>query len=184
MRLTVDGKAYAAPLTVRMDPRVKVSVTSLEKKFQTELRLSSLITRTSQSILQAASVRDQLQRLGDQATGATKDSVEAFQKKLAAVLGGPPTPFAPVAEQITLNQASGQATTLYGQVWQVDAEPTAAQLDGVATAEHAAAEATKRWDALESSDLQTLNHELRSAHLPEVQRESDNHKDEAPTDEE
>jgi len=184
VRLTVDGKTYAAPLTVKMDPRVKVSSASLEKKFETEVRLSSLLTRTSQAVLQAGSVRDQLQKVDEQATGATKDAVQAFQKKLGAVLGGPAGFFAPVSEQVTLAQVSGQVTALYGQVWQVDAEPTPAQSDAVATLEHDAAEVIQRWNAFRTSDLPQLNRELHAAHLPEVQPEPDTHKEEPALDEE
>jgi photosystem II stability/assembly factor-like uncharacterized protein len=184
VRLTVDGKTYTAPLTVKMDPRVKVSAAGLEKKFETETRLSALMSRTSEAVLLAGSMRDQLQKLEEQATGATKDSVQAFHKRLAAVLGVPSGLLAPVAEQVTLAQVSGEVTTLYGQVWQVDAEPTKAQLEAAAATEHAAAEVMQRWDELKSSDLPVLNRELRSAHLPEVQPESDAHKEEAPQDEE
>ena len=38
VRLTVDGKTSTAPLTIKMDPRVKTSVAGLAKKFQAETR--------------------------------------------------------------------------------------------------------------------------------------------------
>ncbi|MGA8761957.1 MAG: glycoside hydrolase, partial [Candidatus Sulfotelmatobacter sp.] len=182
-RLTVGGKTYTAPLTVKMDPRVKTSPAHLEKKFQTETRLSALMSQTSEAVLQAGSMRDQLQKLEEQATGATKDSVQAFQKEIAALLGGPPGPFSSATEQTTLSQVSGHVTTLYGQVWPVDAEPTVAQFDAVAATEDEAAQLIKRWETLKS-DLRALNGELRAAHLPEVKPESDAHKEEAPLDEE
>jgi photosystem II stability/assembly factor-like uncharacterized protein len=186
VRLTADGKTYTAPLTVKMDPRVKVSTASLEKKFQTEVQLSKLLSQTSEAVLQAGSIRDQLQKLEEQASGTAKDSVEAFQGKLAALLGRPsgPVPFAPVAEQLSLNEVNGQASTLYGQIWQVDAEPTVAQTDAVVSVERNVAELLKQWNAFKSSDLQALNRALRAAQLPEVQAEADTHKEEAPLDEE
>jgi hypothetical protein len=42
----------------------------------------------------------------------------------------------------------------------------------------------KRWDAIKTADIPALNHALHDAKLPEVQIESDPHREEAATDEE
>ncbi len=134
--------------------------------------------------MQAGSIREPLQKLSEQATGAAKDSVQAFQNKLAAVLGAPSGFFAPPSAEVTLARVNGQVTVLYGQVWQADAEPTAAQSEAVTAIEHDASDVMKRWDALKTADLSALNQVLRDANLPEVKIESDPHKDEASMDEE
>jgi photosystem II stability/assembly factor-like uncharacterized protein len=183
-KLTADGKSYTAPFVVKMDPRVKISAAELEKKFDTEKRLAALLSQTSQAVLQAGSIRDPLQKLSQQAAGPVRDSVQAFQNKLVAVLGAPGGFTAPPASDITLSRVNGQIATLYGQVWQVDAEPTAPQSEAIAVAEHDVSDAIKRWDALRTSDLPALNRTLGGANLPEVKIESDPHKDEGGTDEE
>ena len=71
-RLTANGKSYTAPFTVKMDPRVKISAAGLEKKFQLEMRLASLLSQTSQAVMQAGSIRDPLQKLSQQATGPAR----------------------------------------------------------------------------------------------------------------
>ena len=134
--------------------------------------------------MQAGSIREPLQKLGEQATGPARDSVQAFQSKLAAVLGAPAGLTAPPSDEITLTRVNGQIALLYGQVWQADAEPTAAQSDAVAISEHDASDVMKRWDALKTADLSGLNRALRDANLPEVQIESDPHKEETVMDEE
>jgi photosystem II stability/assembly factor-like uncharacterized protein len=190
-RLTANGKSYTSPFTVKMDPRVQIAVPGLEKKFQLEMRLAALLSQTSTALVQAGSIREPLQKLSQQATGTARNSVQAFQVNLAAVLGapaGPPAPAAgspaPPADQITLARVNGQVAVLYGQVWQVDAEPTATQSEAFATTEHDALDAMKRWNMLKASDLPALNAELRAANLPEVQIESDPHQDDAGLDEE
>jgi len=183
-RLTANGKSYTAPFTVKMDPRVQISTASLEKKFQLEVRLASLLSQTSQAVMQAGSIREPLQKLSQQATGPTRDSVQALQSKLTTVLGAPTGFTAPPADEITLARVNGQVTVLYGQVWQADAEPTLTQIEAIAAADHDALDALKRWDTLKTSDLPALNRVLRGANLPEVQIESDPHKDEAGLDEE
>jgi photosystem II stability/assembly factor-like uncharacterized protein len=183
-RLTANGKSYTAPFTVKMDPRVKITAAGLDQKFHLETRLASLLSQTSKAVMQAGSIREPLQKLTERATGAAKDSVQAFQDKLTAVLGAPAGFFAPPSAEATLARANGQVTVLYGQVWQADAEPTAAQSEAVTAAEHDAVDVMKRWDTLKTADLSALNTTLRDAKLPEVQIESDPHREEAATDEE
>ncbi|MGA9260303.1 MAG: hypothetical protein WBV98_27175, partial [Candidatus Sulfotelmatobacter sp.] len=110
--------------------------------------------------------------------------VQAFQNKLAAVLGAPAGFLAPPSNELTLTRVNGQIAVLYAQVWQVDAEPTAAQSDAVAASERDAADVMKRWDALQASDLPALNRALSGAGLPEVKIESDPHHEERNMDEE
>ena len=183
-RLTANGKSYTAPFTVKMDPRVSASAAGLEKKFQLETRLASLLSQTSRAVMQAGSIREPLQKLAQQANGPTRDSVQAVQNKLTAVLGSPSGFFAPPSDAVTLARVNGQVTILYGQIWPVDAEPTVAQSEAVAASERDALDVLKRWDALKTSDLPALNRELRGVNLPEVQIESDPHKEDAGTDEE
>jgi hypothetical protein len=183
-RLTANGKTYSAQFTVKMDPRVKISSASLEKKFQLETRLAALVTQTSKAVSQAGSIREPLQNVSQQAKGATLESIQAFEKKLSAIIG-PPAGSAPTAaNEITLTRVNSQIATLYGQIWQADAEPTVAQSEAAAMAEHDATDLTQRWNALKTSGLPALNRALRAANLPEMQIESDARKDEALMDEE
>jgi photosystem II stability/assembly factor-like uncharacterized protein len=183
-RLTADGKSFTAPFVVKMDPRVKTSAAGLEKQFQLETRLASLLSQTSQAALQAGSIRDPLQKLSQQATGPVHDSVQAFQNKLVGILGAPAGFAAPPANEITLSRVNGQVAILYGQVWQVDAEPTTSQSAAVAATEHDAQDVMQRWDALRTVDLPALNRTLTDANLPEVKIDADPHKEDGGMDEE
>jgi photosystem II stability/assembly factor-like uncharacterized protein len=174
-RLTADGKSYTTPFTVKMDPRVQISAASLEKKFQLEMRVGSLLSETSKAVVQAGSIGEPLEKLSQQATGTAHDSIEAFRTKLAALLGVASGFAAPPADAVTLTRVNGQVAVLYGQVWQVDAEPTVAQSEAIAATEPDASDTMKRWDALKTLDLPALNRELRAANLPEVQIESNPH---------
>jgi photosystem II stability/assembly factor-like uncharacterized protein len=183
-RLTADGRTYTATFTVKMDPRVRTSAAGLDKKFQLETRLASLLNDTSKAVLQAGSIRDPLQKLSQQATGPIHDSVQAFQNKLVAVLGAPGGAAVSSTNEITLTRINGQVSVLYGQVLQVDAEPTTSQLEAASAVEHDAQDVMKRWDALRTTDLPALNRTLTRANLPEVKIESDTHAEDGGTDEE
>jgi photosystem II stability/assembly factor-like uncharacterized protein len=182
-RLTANGKSYTAPFTVKMDPRVKTSTAGLERKFQAEMRVAALLSRTSQAVMQAQSIGDSLQKLTQQANGLVRDSIQAFQNNLAGVLGAPPAFAAPPTDEITLQRVNGQVTILYGQLSQVDAEPTASQSAASAATEHDALDVMKRWDALKATDLPVLNRALNDANLPELHLELDSHKEETVMDE-
>jgi photosystem II stability/assembly factor-like uncharacterized protein len=175
-RLTVDGKSYSAPFTVKIDPRIKASAAGLEKKFQFETRLAVQFDRTSKAVLQANALHESLQKAGQQ-PGAVHDAIQAFQTKLDALMNSQPG-----TNASTLTRANGDVETLYGQVWQVDAEPTASQLEASASAERNAAEVMKQWEALKKTDLPALNHALSGAGLPEAEVEADPHPSESGMD--
>jgi len=167
-----------------MDPRVQITSAALGKKFQSETRLAFVLSQTSKALLQAASIRQPLEKASHQATGPTLDSIHAFQSNLAAIVGASGGFTAPPADQVTLSRVNGQVAVLYGEVWQADAEPTVAQTEAIAAAEQDAADLSVRWNVLKNSDLPALNRELHEASLPEIQLEADPHQEEAGMDEE
>jgi photosystem II stability/assembly factor-like uncharacterized protein len=168
VRLTVDGKSSTAPLAVKMDPRVKTSAAGLQKKFETETRLAALVNDTSRAMLEAGSIREQIEKLNPETAAGSKEAIETVKKKLEALQGEAGGPFAPPAPEVTLSRASGEAGTLYQQVWQANSEPTAAQLTAAASAERDASEVMKRWKEFESTEMYALNGSLRQAHVPEI----------------
>jgi hypothetical protein len=167
-----------------MDPRVKTSAAGLQKKFQAETRLASIMTDTAQALRQGGSIRSQLEKLNAQANASTKEGIETFQKKLTALLGAAGGFFAPPSPEVTLGRVSGEAGTLYMQVWQADAEPTSAQMEALAATEHDGADVLKRWNDFKNTDLPGLNRVLRDSKVPEVKLEADLHPEESQVDEE
>ena len=173
VRLTVDGKTLTAPLTVKMDPRIKTPALGLKKKFDAEGSLARLTSQTSRALQQASSIRGQLEKLKAQAGASAADAIQSFRKKLDAVIGEAGGFFAPPSEEVTLTRVNGDAGTLYQQVWQVDAEPTSSQNAAEARVEHDGADAMRRWIALTGSDLPALNRQLRDSKAPEVHPEAE-----------
>jgi hypothetical protein len=181
IRLTVDGKSFTSSLTVKMDPRVKTSLAGLQKKFAAETQLASLTSRTSEAVLQAASIRAQLDKLKTQ--GDTKEAIEGFDKKLNALVGASGGFFAPPSAEATISRVNGEAGTLYQQVWQADAEPTSSQLHAMEATEHSSTGVLKRWSDFKSADLPALNRILHAAQIPEIKPEMDSNYEESSVDE-
>jgi photosystem II stability/assembly factor-like uncharacterized protein len=181
VRLTVDGKSFTQSLTVKMDPRVKTPALGLQKKFEAESRLARIVSSSSHALLQAASLREQMEKLHP--AGATAEAVESSQKKLGAVTGEAGGFFSPPSAEVTLNRVNGEAAALYQQVWAPDATPTVPQTEALTTVEHDSEEALKRWNAFAETDLPGLNRILRDANIPEIKLERDPHQEEEQEDE-
>jgi photosystem II stability/assembly factor-like uncharacterized protein len=172
VRLTANGKSQTAALTVKMDPRVKTPAPGLEKKFAVETQLASLVSQTSLAAQQANSIDAQLKKQSEKLRVAG-EAVQTFQEKLAALLGNAAGFGAPAEPaEPTLTQVNGNASTLYSQIWQVDAAPTSAQLTAITAAEHDSAAVMKRWAVFKKEALPELNRKLREANLPEIEIES------------
>jgi photosystem II stability/assembly factor-like uncharacterized protein len=164
VHLTADGKSYTAPLVVKMDPRVKTSPAGIEQMFHMELQLASMMDRSFDAAGEARSVREQLQKLSKQTSGSVKDAVDALEKKVGAVAGGPGGGFfGPVSPELTLGRVGGEVGGLYGNVDRADATPTATETAAMASTEKDFADVMKRWDAIKAADIPALNKQLSAA---------------------
>ena len=173
VRLTVNGKSYSEALTIKMDPRVKTSAEGLAQMFHAQSQLASMMTASTDAILQARSAHEQLQRLSGQ-TGALADTISELDKKISAVLGaaGGFGLAAPVSGKPTLSRVNGEIGALYGEISRGDATPTVAQMTAIVEAEKQAAALTGQWKQIKSADVATLNQKLQGARLPEIKLES------------
>ncbi len=125
------ARASSAPLTIKMDPRIKISSAELQKKFEAETQMASVMTESTTALLQGGAIREQLEKLQG-SEPSSKVDVESYQKKLAAVLGAQGGFFAPPSTDVTLSRVSGEAATLYQEVWSCEAAPTPAQAEAIA----------------------------------------------------
>lgn len=170
VRLTVNGHTQTAPLMVKMDPRVKTPATGIQQMFDLQMRLSSLLTTTSQAVTQAKSLNEQLDKVSEKASDATATAIEAFKKKLQALRGsGMPMPD---SDEVTLGRVNEACSTLYDEVDRADATPTIPQTEATSKTEKDAAGIMQQWDQLKNADLATLNNQLRGANLPQIHLEA------------
>ena len=168
VRLNANGQSYTVLLTVKMDPRGKISAAQLEQEFDLESRLVSLVTRSSEAVMQARSVREQVKNLSGEATGALLELVKQLDKKVATILDGEQNPSSSVPPNQALGAANSGAIALYKEVEKADAAPTSAQIEATAKLESDLGQLMKRWDEVKAGEVPGLNQQLNSAKLPEV----------------
>jgi photosystem II stability/assembly factor-like uncharacterized protein len=169
VRLTVDGKSFTAPLTVKMDPRVKTTHEGLAQMFALQSRLASLMTRSTAELLEARSAHEQLQKLAGQASGVTAEAITALDKKVSGLVGGGGGFFAPPSPKPTLGRVNGEASTLYGEIGRADATPTPAQTNAAAETEKSFAVVSAQWKQIKGVEIPAMNKQLHDAGLAEIQ---------------
>jgi photosystem II stability/assembly factor-like uncharacterized protein len=180
VRLTANGKDYTEPLTIKIDPRVKTPPAGLEQEFNLATRLASMLTQSSHAVLQARSILEQIKAVSPKANGPVLDSLKSLEQKVSDILGvaGTTQPGA------TLKRLNTDSATLYGDVERADAAPTAILIENANATERALTVVMKRWEALKTKDVATLNRILPSANLPLINPESNPQAEEPRGDEE
>jgi photosystem II stability/assembly factor-like uncharacterized protein len=181
VRLTANGKSYTAPLTVKMDPRVKVPLAGLQQQFNLEVRLAAALTPSSQALLQARSVHDQLQKLSAPGGSPAAEAIKSLDEKISALLQAPPNA-TNTAE--TLTRLNTDLGALYEAVAQADAAPTTAQLQAADTLDRTLTQLLQQWDRIKTTDLAALNRQLQPVNLPQIRVETNPHPGNSQTDDE
>jgi len=140
VRLTVDGKTYTQPLTLRLDPRVKTPVTGLRQ-------LAALTQEMYDSATAAHAAYREARRLAD--------SVPALAVRIDSIAPAPsgrPRGRGPnsgaASRQPTLESASLAALAAAMALQDADVTPTAAQVAACARARAQVHAIMTRWKQL------------------------------------
>jgi photosystem II stability/assembly factor-like uncharacterized protein len=172
VKLTVDGKSYTQPLTVRMDPRVKTSEADLRKQFEMEAGIVEGMNETYETLQQVRSLRPQVTDRAGKVKGALADSLNALDKQAGELEGASQGAFFGVppsgrqAENLsTLNQHFGQ---LLNVVDSADAAPTTQAAAVYLELEDSLGKLLAQWKKVRESDLASLNASLKKAHIEEL----------------
>ena len=168
VRLIANGETFTVPLTVKMDPRVKVSQAGLEKKFDLSMKLYSTLNDSSQAVNQARSVHEQFEDLAESASAAIKQPVKTLDTRIAELLDGAKDSDKSETKP-ALSEANADLIALYKEVEKADAEPTRAQIESFEILGRRLSEELRAWDQLKSNQLAKLNQQLRSAGQKQIQ---------------
>ena len=168
VKLTVNGKSYTAPLRVKMDPRVKTTPEALQQQFEMEMELTSLMTRSTESVWQVRPVAEQIEKILPQATGNVAEALKALDKKIQTLLMAAEEFPAPGAAQISIKRVDDRVSALYNAIDSADAAPTLAQRTAMPQIRREFSEAMARWSDVKTTDIAALNALLGAAKLPEI----------------
>jgi hypothetical protein len=180
VRLTTNGASYTAPLTVKIDPRVKVPASGLALMFQAQTRLAEMLSRSTTALLQARSAREQIESLSGKTHDGLSDAVAALKEKIAILLDGMHRSGSEQASDGTLSRVNSDTGSLYAEIDRADAAPTAAQVKALAEIERDFPSMMKQWDEIRTTAIPALNQRLNDAGLSEIVIEANPRTEEEP----
>ncbi|HET9183554.1 MAG TPA: glycoside hydrolase [Candidatus Angelobacter sp.] len=168
--LTVDGKSYSQPLTVKMDPRVKTPTAGLQQQFamsdQAYNRLLTLVPAVDQGTQLRKQVEDRLKVAPEGSEAAA--ALTQLNNRLNAVLGPPRQRFAPPSNAPSLSALRAKYGALFGMLQEADVAPTTEAKIALAQIEKQLPPLLRQWQELKTRDLPAANQKLKSAGQPEL----------------
>jgi photosystem II stability/assembly factor-like uncharacterized protein len=174
LKLTANGRVYEQPLTVKMDPRVKISLSGLQQQFALSKKSYDGVRSIREVLLKIDTMRAQVKELRQWAgAGALNDSLTTFERELASLVGGGSggrrfrRSRAGAAEP-TFNSISGELQGLLDLFQGADAVPTSQGVSAFNVTENNLQWLNKRWEDVQQNDLKKLNEQLRSSGFPSI----------------
>jgi hypothetical protein len=172
VKLTVSGRTYTQPLTIKMDPRVKTSQDGLRQQFELETRICDAMSADYKAIQEVRSVRAQLKKLNVPAKQAPlTEAVASLEKKAAELEGGSGgfgAAFLQDAAGRSLARLNTALTQLLNNVDGADAAPTTQALGMFGAVQTALEAQLAAWKSIQAGDIPRLNAQLRKAKLEEI----------------
>jgi len=149
VRLTVNGRSYSQPLTVKMDPRAPISAAGLKLQHDIGARMIDAIARDFAALGEVRRQRALLktQREGAKA-GEVADSLVALDTALGAIESGPR---AGTAENLV--RLNGELAGILDTVEGADMDPTSQTISAAADLERSLATVLARWSEIQRTRL-------------------------------
>jgi len=169
VRLTVNGRTYTQPLTVRMDPNVKTPPAALARQFALSMRVYGALKRDHDALDAVHALRAQLAdrrtKVTDGALAAAIDSVEA---KAAALEGQGGGVGGNGGAAPSLRALNGRMARLFEALQGADAAPTTATAAEAPVVERALDGALQSWRVLRLREIPALNERLVAVGLEKI----------------
>jgi photosystem II stability/assembly factor-like uncharacterized protein len=168
VKLTAEGKSYAAPVEIELDPRARISTADLEKQFALATEVRNLNDQVHRTVLEIRDLSGQLQaldkRLGqDDGSKPVRDSSDGITKKIAGIENQLIEPKATANEdQLNYgNMLSSQLAYLGNSVDDADIAPTQAEYEQFEVYRKQMDQIDADWAAVVNKDLVALNDLMR-----------------------
>jgi photosystem II stability/assembly factor-like uncharacterized protein len=171
VKLTVSGKTYSQPLTIKIDPRVTTPAAGIQKMFEISYGSYEGMQKSREAIVQIRNLGTQIEALKKRSgQGALADALTALEKKAASLEGqaGGGGFGAPAAGEPTFNRLNGQFLSLMNLVEGADVTPTTQAQSAFTDSQKTLNDLLSRWRELKEKDVKAINDQLRGANLPAI----------------
>ncbi|HEX9154052.1 MAG TPA: hypothetical protein VF819_00735, partial [Nitrospira sp.] len=170
VKLTVAGKTYTQPLTIKMDPRILTPVAGLEQQFKMAMQIAEAMHQDYQALQEVKKLRAQLKELRDRpGTEKFTDAITVLDKKAAALEGSSREFNGPGGGgdgEDNLTRLNGELGTVYEIIDSADATPTTQAVASVAELQKSLTSLLARWKELQTKEVTLLHEQLMKSNLP------------------
>ncbi len=173
VRLTVNGKSYTQPITVRMDPRIKTPPTALRQQATLSMEMYRGAMRVQGSIGMLHRVQGEVKDRIGKAHGPLADSLKAFNTRADSVIGPSRGGFffggGEPGNEETLNAAYRSLSMMMSRLEASDLAPMDRLVAASVTQQATLQAVMSKVMQLMGPDLESLNKQLKKAKLEEIQ---------------
>jgi photosystem II stability/assembly factor-like uncharacterized protein len=174
-KFNAGGKSFTVPLELKLDPRVKVAETDLEKQFELAMKICQRVSQDHTAVNLIRDLRAQLKALRKRVTDslhgkeiiATADDLD---KKMTQVEGELVQTKAKASED-TLNfpvKLNDKLVTLAGMMGDADAAPAQQDYEVFDVLSRQLDAQLAQWKQIQSKELTALNDLMRKDNIPVV----------------
>ena len=175
VKLTVGDRSQTQPLIVKQDPRVRTAAINLTQLY-TMMRGSYFDAAEARTAMDSARrLREQVDERRVTAPEAAKSTLDAFDKRLEALIGAAAPAGGrggrgggPAAAADSLGGSVSRLSALARELGAADVQLTAEQTKNVADARAAAQQVLARWKVVSSTELAALNGVLTKAGVERI----------------
>jgi photosystem II stability/assembly factor-like uncharacterized protein len=170
VKLTVDGKSYTAPVTVKEDPRISVTQADLEKQLALALQIQDVVNSSHDAVNEIRSLHGQLEALQKRVGSSHKDiadAAKALDEKAVGIENKLIQPKSQSGED-PLNypiMLADQMMALGSTVDRDDSAPTAASYTVYNRLKGEIDQQLAAWSELQKKDLPSLNEMMKKANV-------------------
>ncbi len=169
VKLTVDGKSFTQPLTLRLDPRVTTPAAGIAKMFEVAMGCYEGIGKVRAAQAEVRTLREQLKALMTRAgSNPIAKTIDESDKKIAALEGRTAGLdfFGVSNREPGLAGLSNGFLSLMNLVEGADAMPTTQAIAAFDELQRSLSDVLSKWNQIKSDEVKILNQELRKAGFP------------------
>jgi len=175
VKLTANGQSRSAPLTVKMDPRVKTPLPALTQQYNLSLEAYRGMQQTFDTVEQIRKLRAQIREAITRADrGPLAEALNALDKKAAAIGGegrsdasSPGLPGGTIdMREPNLTRLNNGFSAMLDHLQDADLAPTQPMVAAATELQKTLAKLMADWNQFKTKDVAAMNEQLRAANQP------------------
>jgi hypothetical protein len=163
VKLTVDGKSYSQPLTVKMDPRVKTPLLELKKQYDLSDKCYGDVQQLMSEADKLKSLQKQVEKLLPKTNGQLATDLKNLDNTVLSLQNGNPGDKSP-----NLRSLQGNLFNLMNLAQESDMPVTTLVATSITQADSAFGVVNAKFTAVAGDGLKSVNDELGKAGMEKI----------------